>query len=97
VSDQGGEPAAVKMQTIGQNTTRARWPYFLPGGRAFLHTRVNPARTDETGIYWTELDSGKTRRLLGDHSNAAYAENRAGNGFLLFVREGVLLAQPLDA
>jgi len=97
VSDQGGEPAVVKTQTAGQNTTRARWPYFLPGGRAFLHTRVNPARTDETGIYWTELDSGKTRRLLSDHSNAAYAENRAGNGFLLFVREGVLLAQPLDA
>ncbi|MFN7936903.1 MAG: protein kinase [Bryobacteraceae bacterium] len=97
VPDQGGEPVQVKIQGTFQSNSRDRWPYFLPGGKAFLHTRVSPARTEDTGIYWTELDSGKTKRLLSDHSNAAYTENRAGKGFLLFVRENALMAQPLSA
>ncbi|MFN7936902.1 MAG: protein kinase [Bryobacteraceae bacterium] len=97
VSDQGGTAVEVAMQGISRDSVSGRYPHFLPGGTTFLHTATNPGAGLSAGIYWTELETGKTKRLLPDRSNAAYARDRRGNGYLVFVREGALLAQPFDA
>jgi len=44
------------------------------------------------GIYWSELGSKERKRLVYDQSRAAFDER----GYLLWVREGLLLAQPFD-
>ncbi len=68
-----------------------RWPHFLPDGRHFLFLVLSrdPANT---GIFAGALDSNERTRLSDVRSNAAYA-----SGYLLYVRERVLLAQPFDA
>ena len=74
-----------------------RFPHFLPDGRHFLFL-VTRAAEGKNGLYLASLDSKEPRRLLADESNA---ENRSspsdGQGYLLFVRENSLLAQPFDA
>jgi eukaryotic-like serine/threonine-protein kinase len=65
-----------------------RWPQFLPDGRRFVYFRVGPA----SGIYVGSLDSKDGRRLLEVDSSVRYAQP----GYLLFVRDGVLIAQPFD-
>jgi len=73
-----------------------RWPVFLPDGRHYLCYVRSPLR-EHRGIYVFGLDSKKGIRLLGDESNVAYVEMPSGPGYLLFIREAALLAQPFDA
>jgi Tol biopolymer transport system component/predicted Ser/Thr protein kinase len=71
-------------------------PWFLPDGRHFLYfSRAGP----ETGIYLAALDGPERKRLAATSQAGAYAPPAAGsqNGHLLFLREGTLIAQPLDA
>ena len=90
VPDGGGQPVAVtKVQKAG-TCAGARWPYFLPDGRHFLY--VGTEGDDIVGkVYAASLDSQDTKLILGDNTNAAYA-----NGYLFFVKDGNLVAQPFD-
>jgi Tol biopolymer transport system component len=63
------------------------WPSFLPDGQHFLHFE------QRKGIYIGSLGSTETSLLLASSSHALYAPP----GYLLFVREGSLVAQPFDA
>jgi Tol biopolymer transport system component len=71
------------------------WPQFLPDGRHFLFCarifkgRINPTRS---GILLGSLDSTERRFLLASRTGAAVTPS----GYLLFVRNGTLLAQRLD-
>jgi len=49
------------------------------------------AKRDDGWIWAGSLDSGNTKRLLGAESGAFYA----GPGYLLFLRGGAVLAQPI--
>lgn len=71
-------------------------PYFLPDGRHFLHYA---GVTQEAGIYLASLDDKESKRLLAADSDGIYAPSttQPEKGWLLFLRLGVLLAQPLDA
>ena len=66
------------------------WPRFLPDGRRFLYM-VRSSNADRTGIYVGSLDGSPPVRLMPAYSRVAY-----GGGYLVFVREGALLAQPFD-
>jgi len=89
----GGEPVAatVRDSTLGDYTHR--WVHFLPNGRDFLFF----ARTQGDGggeqdaICAASLDKPGFTRLLRTKSNPVFAD-----GKLLFVRDGVLMAQPFD-
>ena len=86
---------ATKREGTHEETLleKARWaPHFLPDGRHFLFTAYSP-RVETRGIYVGSLDSRESKRLLGDSSNAAYAPP----GYLVFVRNWTLMAQPFDA
>jgi hypothetical protein len=63
-------------------------PYFLPDGKHFLF-RINI--TNPRGVWIGSLDSTEIKQVLTDSTNAAYA-----SGFLLFLRNQVLTAQPFD-
>src|SRR5262249_31004800 len=66
-------------------------PSFLPDGRHFLY-QVISGRPELGGIYLTALGSSSRRLLLKVRSNAMFVQP----GYLLFVRDGELLAQRFD-
>ena len=97
VSQDGGVPTPVATSLVGTRQelqverTRVS-PHFLPDGRHFLFAAPSH-RPEIRGIYLGSLDSAETRRLLRDESHVAYAPP----GYLLFIRDWTLMAQPFDA
>ena len=92
VSASGGTPQQLTTLDAGRHENSHRWPSFLPDGRHFLFT----ARSNEqenTAVYVGSLDSPETTRLLTEQTNAVYASP----GYLLFGRQGTLMAQRFDA
>jgi len=90
VSSAGGQPVVITRLAAGQ--VDHRFPSFLPDGRHLLFY-VNGSSTEITGIYLASLDSGESTRLLASSSGGIYAPP----GYLLFTRQGTLLAQPFNA
>jgi eukaryotic-like serine/threonine-protein kinase len=89
VSDGGGE--AVPVTRLNEKTENGHgWPQFLPDGRHFIYYSFGK-QPDLGGIYVGSLDGGAPKLLVRSLSHGAYA-----SGYLLFMREDVLMAQPLD-
>jgi hypothetical protein len=84
----GGTPAPVT--TISEQEPGHRYPWFLPDGRHFLYTAYGRSREKDT-VYVADLESKDRRALISGASNAVYASP----GFLLFLRDLMLMAQPL--
>ena len=94
VSDMGGTP--VPATTLDQNAGETQhWaPFFLPDGRHFLYFAAGSKTggpDDPNGVYVGSLDSSDRKLLFPGGSNAKYAD-----GFLIFPRDRVLVAQPFD-
>jgi serine/threonine protein kinase/Tol biopolymer transport system component len=88
VMDSGGTQA---MQLVaGQGAPR--WPQFLPDGRRVLFSLV-AGQMQARGLYVVSLDGGEPARVLTAETAAAYAPP----GYLLWVSQGVLVAQHFDA
>lgn len=69
------------------------WPEFLPDGRTFLFV-VRSTLPEHSGVYVASLDlRGEHKRLMPDYSRAVYSPA----GYLLFTKDGTLLAQRFDA
>jgi eukaryotic-like serine/threonine-protein kinase len=100
VSETGGMASPVTKIDAARQEIQHAGPTFLPDGRHFLYHRASNI-PGNTGIYLGTLDaapeSQSTERLIGSDSDPHYvrASNSAG-GFLVFLREGSLLAQPFD-
>ena len=67
------------------------YPSFLPDGRHFIYTASVTSQVFG-GVYAGSLDSKEVRRIADAYSNVMYANP----GYLLFVRDGLLLAQPFN-
>ena len=67
------------------------WPEFLPDGRRFLFV-IRSSQADRAGIYVASIDGDEPRYVMPAHSRVNYA-----NGHVLYVRQGLLMAQPFDA
>ena len=92
VSVDGGKPVAeTVLDPRGQEGSH-RWPFFLPDGRHYLYL-VRGAAAGKPGIYVGTLDS-KKRQFVAE---AVSAVGYAPPGFLLYVRQKALVAQPFDA
>ncbi len=90
----GGPPTPATKLDASRNEQSHRWPSFLPDGRHFVYTAlvaISPKNAD--AIFVGTLGSNETERLVDVRSNASYAPP----GYLLFAREGALVAQPFDA
>jgi len=92
VSDNGGKAIRVTSPDPSQLEVNHLWPHFLPDGRRFLYF-VNPPQTAEAReLRLSSLDSKESRTVARLDSRAEYA----APGYLIFVREGDLFAQPFD-
>jgi serine/threonine protein kinase/Tol biopolymer transport system component len=95
LSASGGAPTPVTTLDTAGGEVHHWWPAFLPDGRHFIY-HATGSRTggpfDARGIYVGTLGSNERKLLVEGGSNAQYAA-----GYLLFVRQGTLMAQPFDA
>jgi eukaryotic-like serine/threonine-protein kinase len=92
VSSAGGAPVAVTTVDKEHGETGHLWPHFLPDGNHFLYLALN-SDSAKSAIRVGSLNSKETKLLLNDLSFAMYAPP----GYLLFQRDGTLMAQPFDA
>ena len=92
ISAAGGvsEPITTLDTSRGENSHRH--PQFLPDGRHFLYL-ARSSQPEHTAIYVGSLDSNDVKRVMTAQTNAFYSPP----GYLLFVRDGTLFAQPFDA
>jgi eukaryotic-like serine/threonine-protein kinase len=99
VSAAGGVPAPV-TKTTGSH----RFPEFLPDGRHFLYlAREGP---ETKGVTLGSLDEMAPVRLVAEDSSATFVPSEASDasstsrrspgGYLLFVRQATLMAQPFN-
>jgi Tol biopolymer transport system component len=85
----GGQPSLL----LKTDQTNAYWFAFLPDGKHFLYYGFTD-RSDSSGVYVASLDSTKPRLLLPlPHTRVKYSPP----GYLLYVRDGTLIAHPFDA
>jgi len=89
-ADGGAIQPASKLDTA-QGEHSHRWPYFLPDGRHFLFWARKSLVMQEGSLYVGELDSLNAKRVISGGPPASYVP-----GYLLFVRDQVLMAQPFD-
>ena len=87
-----GRSTQVTTLDPGRKETGHWRPHLLPDGKRFLYMSLS---TDAaaSGVYLASLDSKETHRVLDIAAPVTYAEP----GFLLYVADGVLYAQPFDA
>ncbi len=88
VAAAGGAPVAETTLAAGE--LGHYWPWFLPDGRHFL-LLVDSEKRPTTEIQVGMLGNKERTRLTVAESGTSYA-----SGYLLFVRDGVLTAQPFD-
>jgi Tol biopolymer transport system component len=93
VKDDGGTPTMATALDSTQEESTHRYPSFLPDGKHFLYLarRSGAGSGRNPTVYAGELGSATRTRVLEVASNVAYA-----SGHLLYVREGVLVAQRFD-
>jgi eukaryotic-like serine/threonine-protein kinase len=89
VSSSGGPPSAVTRLDSGFQDHR--FPSFLPDGRHILFFGTAGERL--AGIFVASLDTGETKRLIAADTGAVYD---ATHGYVLFGRQGALMAQSFD-
>ena len=93
----GGTPTPITTLDISNGENAHRWPQFLPGGRRFLYW-VRSSKPNRTGVYLGSLDRPHDKVFVVESlSAAAYSPPRGKEpGYLLRVRENVLVGQPFD-
>jgi serine/threonine protein kinase/Tol biopolymer transport system component len=98
VSQAGGE--VTKLTTVDQSKGETAHGYqqFLPDNRHILYYAL-ALSTGNGAVYLTTLDGKERKRILASPWAAAYApgSGESGKGHLLFLRDGALMAQPMDS
>jgi len=81
----------VQVTELGEDRSH-RWPHFLPDGEHFLFvSSPTGSATNVNNVRMGSLSSKSTKLVVASSFNAEYAQ-----GYLFFVREGTLNAQPFD-
>ena len=93
VPSSGGQPEEIIKPDTSNKNQSLRWEYFLPDGDHFLYSIENSSTGSSApdAVYLSSLSDTSSKKLISASSNCQYA-----NGFLLFVRQGILLAQKFD-
>ena len=93
VSSSGGSPVEMSKPDTTRFEWSHRWPVFLPDGKHFLYLAANfSGQLENNAIFLSSLDSKERHLLVSTNANAAYAEP----GYLLYLRDKTLVAQPFD-
>ena len=91
VSATGGPATPLRELNASRREMTELWPHFLPDGKHYLYV-ARSADADKTGIYLGTVGAQESRLLIPGESNVAYSPP----GYLIFVRNGTLLAQSFD-
>ena len=95
IADSGGKPSPVTTLDSAAGETTHRWATFLPDQKHFLYlvgAHSAGTRSEKNAIYIGAIDGKAKKLLFYARSNVLYAEGR-----LLWVRDGVVVAQRFDA
>ena len=90
----GGRPVPVTTLDTARGETTQRWVTFLPDGRRFLYMAASHGagtKSESNAIFASALDAKDKTLVMQARSNVVYA-----SGFLLFIRDGILMAQRFD-
>jgi Tol biopolymer transport system component len=91
VSAGGGTPVVAVKPDSARKETMVGWPEFLPDGRHFLYL-ATCQKAEDNQYRIGSLDSTETKALAPAQTLVSYAPP----GYLLFVRDRTLMAQPFD-
>ncbi len=102
VSATGGTAAPLTKLDDSRHQRDHELPSFLPDGHHFLYLRLSATNPEESGIFVGSIDDPPERqskkRILATSFGASYVPgNDRGSGWLLFLRESTLMAQPFDS
>jgi len=89
----GGIPTAQVSTTPAEGDKAAAqvgWPQFLPGSPRFLYVAWGASQPE---VKLASLEGGETRTVLAGQSRVEFVPP----GYLLYVRDNTLVAQPFDA
>ena len=94
VSQAGGVATAITSVDASRGEAFHALPTFMPDGKHFIYLRNGPAEV--IGMYAGSLDAKPTEqskeRILASQFAASYV-----NGYLFFMRDNTLMAQPFDS
>ena len=96
VSASGGEPVAVTNIDQSRSENSHRWPQFLPDGRRFLCS-FEPTIRRCVAFTSAPLIVPPKDSIARIHRGLVCPGRDAGAGYLLWVRDDQLVAQPFDA
>ena len=88
----GGVPTVMVKLDASRKETQIGWPEFLPDGKHFLYMAMVQKAADST-YRIASLDGKENRPFAPAQSMVTYVEP----GYLLFLRDRTLVAQPFDA
>jgi serine/threonine protein kinase/Tol biopolymer transport system component len=91
VASSGGTPMPVTTLDSSRQELVHLHPRFLPGGKKFMYL-ARSRQPEYSGVYVRSLDVDDRKFLMQTLTHAEYVTP----GFLLFVRESILLAQRFD-
>jgi len=94
ISEAGGEATPIDL---GDSRVVRRFPRFLPDGRRFLFHGIEVGAGGDAGIFVASLDGDPEQIVSAVDSVADYVQGRdVDTDRIWFVREGSLVAQPVD-
>jgi Tol biopolymer transport system component len=101
VSAAGGTPTPVTELDKSRNESSDRHPWFLPDGRHFLYMGRS-REPEKTAVFVGDLESPAEKqarkRVVSGDTTAVYAAATGNSaGYLLFMRDRTLMAQPFNA
>jgi DNA-binding winged helix-turn-helix (wHTH) protein/predicted Ser/Thr protein kinase len=92
----GGPSRKITTPDAANGETRDLLPQFLPGGRRFLFTSGSE-RSGGGALYAGSLDSGERLRIATIASGATFVARDGSEGYLVFERDGQVMAQRVNA
>jgi serine/threonine-protein kinase len=97
VNQFGGTPVPVTQLDKQTTEVTNRFAQVLPGGKAILFTGSADNNVWETAtIYAQTLSDGKRKPLVAGGYFGRYMAAPGGGGYLIYVHQGTLYAEPLD-
>lgn len=95
VAARGGQPVRLTELDEQRGDFSHRWPWFLPDEKHLLflaQTGEGGREDDDSTIEVLSLETGERKRIVGGNSSVQYVPP----GYILFWREGSLIAQKFD-
>ena len=93
IPSNGGQATPVTRLDPARGEVSHRFPSFLPDGRHFLFA-ARTANQEQWGVSIGSVEGAQSRPLI---ERTAWGAHYSPPGYILFARNGTLMAQPFDA